>query len=161
MTTRIYIRARDPSNGARVVQDLLGLGLSPQRLQVIGKRLPADLPVKATRWQTRERALLPVALIGAVALPAIVALILAGISAGAALLLALLGAAVAGGWQWYRIDRTRAPLAAQQQSLSRGDLMIVADVEQSALGQVESRLAEQHPEVLLLGPDPAGSPPFP
>jgi hypothetical protein len=52
-------------------------------------------------------------------------------------------------------------VAAQQEALHHGDLLIVADVEPSALERVESYVAEQHPEVLLLGPDAGGSPPFP
>jgi hypothetical protein len=52
-------------------------------------------------------------------------------------------------------------LAVQQEALRSGDLMIVADVDSSAVERVQTHVAERHPEILLLGPDPAGSPPFP
>jgi hypothetical protein len=161
MTTRIFIRARNPNNGARVVEELLELGMPPERLQVYGKHIPDGLPVKAVRWQPQAMMLLPAMLIVAVALPLLTALLLGGIDAGAALLLALVGAGVGAAWQRYRTQPIHEDLAVQQEALRSGDLMIVADVDSSALERVQTHVAERHPEILLLGPDPAGSPPFP
>jgi hypothetical protein len=161
MTTPIHIRARDPDNGRRLVLELLDLGIPRERLRVYGRRIPAGLPVQAIRWHGTGAAAVPAAVAGAVALPALAAALLPVIGRWTVALLALLGAVIGAGWWQYRSNRRFAPVAAQQEALHHGDLLIVADVEPSALERVESFVAERHPEVLLLGPDAGGSPPFP
>ena len=161
MTTSIYIRARDPDNGARVVRELLQLGTDPTRLRVVGRRAPADLPVAFSRWRPPATRLAVPALVGALLLPALAIGLYGGLDALAGLMFALVGAAVGAGWHLSLRPRGREPLAAQAQALRRGELMIIADLEESALPRVEAQIAERHPEVLLLGPDPGGSPPFP
>jgi hypothetical protein len=161
MSTPIYIRARNPDNGARLVRDLLELGMDADRLQVVGRRLPAGLPVTAKRWRPPAVNLAVPVLIGAVALPVLGVLLFTTAEPASLLMLALLGAALGAGWQLSRRPQAREPLAAQADALRRGELMIIADLEKPDVHRIEEQIAERHPEVLLLGPDPAGSPPFP
>ena len=161
MTTPIYIRARNPDNGARVVEELLALGIPRERLEVHGREIPAGLSVPAKRWRDRNMTLLPAALIGAVALPLLGALILGGIDPSVLLVLALLGAGAGLLSARGRLQDTRGRFGSQQQALRRGDLLIVAEVDHSDIERVENQIAERHPEVLVLGSDPGGSPPFP
>jgi len=161
MTSPIYIRARNPDNGARVVDELLALGIPSERLEVYGREIPASVSVRVKRWRGRNTTLLSAALIGAAALPALGALILGGIDLSVLLVLALLGASAGLFWARTRIHHTLTRLGPQQQALRRGDLLIVADVDQSDIERVENQIAERHPEVLVLGSDAGGSPPFP
>ena len=161
MTTPIYIRARNPDNGARLVRELLELGTEAERLRVVGRRIPADLPVAAKRWRPPALAVAVPALIGALALPTLGALLFSALEPFSLLLLALVGAALGAGWQLSRGPRAQDPLAAQADALRRGELIIIADLDDAEVRRVEAQVAERHPEVLLLGPDPAGSPPFP
>jgi hypothetical protein len=160
MTTTIYIRARDPDNGRRLVDELLESGFDPARLHVYGRRLPTDLPVAATHWRSTPVAILPGAVAGAVLLPALIAL---AVPSGmpALLLVAVLGAAGGGLWSLARQRRRQRPLQAQRQALSDGEMLIAADVEQGQIGDMEARIAGRHPEMLVLGADAGGSPPFP
>jgi len=105
--------------------------------------------------------LLPAVLIGAVALPSLGALLLGGIELSMLLLLTLLGASAGLVWGRGRLHDTQTRFGAQQQALRRGDLLIVAEVDHSDIERVENQIAERHPEVLVLGSDPGGSPPFP
>ena len=161
MTTTIYIRARNPDNGARVVEELLALGIPRERLEVHGRHIPAGVSVPAKRWRAPAATLLPATLVGAVALPLLGALLLAGSDVRTLLLLALLGAGAGVVWARNRLQATHEQFGAQQQALRRGELMIVADVDQADVQRVENHIATRHPEVLVLGPDPGGSPPFP
>jgi hypothetical protein len=161
MSTPIYIRARHPDKGVRLVRELLELGTPAERLQVVGRRLPADLPVAARRWQPPAVGVAVPALIGAIGLPVLGALLFSAMEALSILMLALLGAALGAGWQLTRSTGSKDPLTAQRDALRRGELIIIADLDDAEVRRVETQIAERHPEVLLLGPDPAGSPPFP
>lgn len=161
MTTPIYIRARNPDNGKRVVEELLTLGIPRERLELFGRRIPAGLSVRATQWGSDKATLVPAVLVGAVGLPLLAALLLAGIDPVAGLVLALLGGGAGALWAGSRRQRAPAQLGLQPEALKPDDLIIVADLEQSDLQRVETQIAEHHPEVMVLGPDPQGSPPFP
>jgi hypothetical protein len=161
MTTSIYIRARDPENGARVVEDMLALGLPPERLKVYGKRIPEGLRVQAIRWHRGILSIVLAAIAGAIAFAVVGAVLLIGIDAETAELLALVGAGTGAFWQQSRLSRRYAAVSAQKDALRHGDMMIVADVDNAELEWVETQVAESHPEVLLLGTDPGGVPPFP
>ncbi|MGB5833940.1 MAG: hypothetical protein WBG92_18400 [Thiohalocapsa sp.] len=161
MTTPIYIRARNPDNGARVVEELLALGIPRERLEVHGRAIPAGVSVPTKRWRDRNTTLLWAALIGAAVLPLLGALILGGIDLSMLLVLALSGAGVGLVWARGRLHDSQTRFGPQQQALRRGDLLIVAEVDRSDIERVENQIAERHPEVLVLGSDPGGSPPFP
>jgi hypothetical protein len=161
MTTTIYIRAREPDNGRRLIDELLQQGLSADRLHVYGKHLPQGLPVEATRWRNTASSILPGALLGAVAVPAIWLVLFKMPSTLYVLLLGLLGAAVGGWWSLYRERREDSPLNAQRQAMQHGELMIAADVDDDEVKEMEQRISQRHPEMMMLGPDAKGSPPFP
>lgn len=161
MTTTIYIRAREPENGRRLIDELLAEGISTERLHVYGNTLPQGLPVEATRWRSAPTAVLPGAVIGAVALPVLWLVFFQAPSEAMTLLLAVLGGLAGGAWSLRRERHVQTPLSAQRQALSRGEMLIAAKVDDERVGEVERQIAERHPEMLMLGPDPAGSPPFP
>jgi len=160
MTTPIYIRVRNPDNGVRVVEGLLQLGIARDRLRAHGRRIPADLPVTATPWRGSAATLLPAMLVGAAGVLLLGGLIF-GTDPWTFLLLVLIGAGIGALWGRRRLEDERARFGPQRQALDQGDLMIVADLEQSDVQRVETYVSEQHPEVLVLGTDPGGSPPFP
>ncbi|TVQ85029.1 MAG: hypothetical protein EA400_16595 [Chromatiaceae bacterium] len=161
MTSPIYIRARDPDNGARVLDELLTLGVPRNRLEVYGRQIPAGLRVRARRWRNAAATLQGAAALGAITLPLLGILIMRGMAPVSGLLLALLGAVVGVLSAQAFLHRTQAALGPQQESLRRGDLMIVANLDRSEMQRVEAHITKHHPEILLLGRDPAGSPPFP
>ncbi|WP_058558263.1 hypothetical protein [Thiohalocapsa sp. ML1] len=161
MTTTLYIRAREPENGRRLIDELLSEGFSADRLHVYGNNLPQGLRVEATRWRSTPTAVLPGAVIGAVALPILWLLLFQTPSQTMALLLAIVGGLAGGAWSLRRERHVQTPLSAQRQALTRGELLIAAKVDDERVGEVERQISERHPEMLMLGPDPAGSPPFP
>jgi hypothetical protein len=161
MTTTLYIRAREPENGRRLIDELLAEGFSAERLHVYGNTLPQGLPVAATRWRSTATAVLPGAVIGAVALPVLWVALLQTPSEALVLILALIGGLAGGAWSLRRERHVQTPLSAQRQALSHGELLIAAQVDDERVGEVERQISERHPEMLMLGPDPAGSPPFP
>jgi len=160
MSTTIFIRAREPDNGRRLIDELLQSGFDPARLHVYGRRLPPDLPVAATTWRTGPEAMLPGAVAGALVLPAVVWVALP------LHILGLLALAAGGGfggaaWSIARRRRSQGALEAQRQALEDGEMMIAASVDDAQIKSVEDRIAERHPELLVLGADASGSPPFP
>ncbi|MCF7996934.1 MAG: hypothetical protein K9L88_19190 [Chromatiaceae bacterium] len=161
MTTRIYIRARDPQNGRRLVEELIADGIHPEAFTLIGQQLPSGLPVKTRRWRSDASALLRGALIGAAGMLAVSLLLLQALQPFALLTLIVIGAAIGGGW-WLRRNRSaNLPLSAQQQALQDGELLIEADLPDAVAPRIEERVSQGHPEFLVLGPDAGGSPPFP
>jgi len=161
MNNTIYIRVRHPDNGVRVADELISLGIPRDRVHVYARRIPAGLPVQTTRWRSRDQTRMAAAVVGAVSLPLLVGLLLGGSDAVTTLVLALLGAAAGllSARAWSR--RAHVDFGIQEEALKRGELMIVAELDQSKVQDIETRIAERHPEVMVLGSDPAGSPPFP
>ncbi len=161
MTNPLYIRARDPDNGRRVLDELLTLGVPQSRFEVYGRQIPAGLPVRARRWRNTATTLPAAAALGAMTLPLLGMLSMGGMTPVSGLLLALLGALVGVLAAQALLRSTQADLGPQQEALRRGDLIIVANLDPSDMERVEAHISERHPEILLLGRDPSGSPPFP
>lgn len=160
MTRHLFIRVRNPSLLPPLIQELQGLGLPLQHIRVYGNEAPRGLPVDVVRWRSRSRALLEGAAVGG-AIPVLAALSLGG-PLGLDLLAMLIVAAALGGlirlW-WLRVRS--APLDPQRKALSDGELVISLIVDDDRLGSVQPALAKRHPELMILGSDPAGTPPFP
>ncbi len=161
MSTRIYIRARDPQNGRRLVEELIADGVPSDAFTLIGKQVPDGLPVHSRRWLDDSSAALRGALIGAGVMLAAALLLLQALEPLALLALVAIAAALGGGW-WLRRNRSaNLPLSAQQEALQAGELLIAADLPDAEAPRLEERVSERHPELLVLGPDVGGSPPFP
>jgi hypothetical protein len=161
MTTTIYIRAREPDNGRRLIDELLAQGIPPERLRVYGRHPPKGLPVQATRWQGTPMTVLPGAVIGAAVLAVIWLALFPTARGPSLLLLALLGAVIGGLWSLRRERDKTSPMDVQRASMGPREMMIAADVDDSRVSEIEQRIARDHPELLMLGPDASGSPPFP
>jgi hypothetical protein len=161
MTTTIYIRAREPENGRRLIDELLAQGIPRERLHVFGRQLPKGLPVEATRWQGTPMTVLPGAVIGAVVLAVVWLVLFPAASGPSLLLLALLGAVIGGLWSLRRERGKESPMDVQRASMGPREMMIAADLDDSRVPEIEQRIARDHPELLMLGPDASGSPPFP
>ncbi|MFW6259016.1 MAG: hypothetical protein ACOC26_05930 [Halochromatium sp.] len=160
MTTRIYIRARDPQNGRRLVEELIAEGVDPDALTLIGKQVPDGLPVHRRRWLDDSSAALRGALVSAGVVLA-VSLLFQVLEPWALLALVVIAAAMGGGWWVRRNRRANLPLSAQREAMQGGDLLIAADLPDTEAPRVEERVSQRHPELLVLGPDAGGSPPFP
>ncbi|NBC14938.1 MAG: hypothetical protein GVY09_16705 [Gammaproteobacteria bacterium] len=159
MTETLYVRAHEPGTAERVVNELLDREhVSPERLHAYGKRLPGGLRVEATRWRSTALAILPGAVVGAVAVPFLWLVVVETPSDVATLALGLIGAVAAGGWSLMHERRKDSPMNAQKRAMRHGDLLIAADVDDSEADAVERRIADSHPEVDVLGSDPAQRP---
>lgn len=159
-TTQLFIRVRRPAMALMLVEELLEQGVAREGIRVYGRHPPKTLPVAVTRWRTDNSALLEGASLGA-AMTLVLILLLGGLSPIAGLLLLLLGAAAGAGWWLLRSRSAVEPVDRQAELLRDGELVIAADVDSGALARIEKTLSARHPEVPILGPDPAGSPPFP
>jgi hypothetical protein len=143
-----------------LVEELMQEGVEREHIRVYGRHPPKALPVAVTRWRTDNAALVEGAAVGAAAV-LLAMLLLGGLSPVAGVLLLLLGAAGGAGW-WLLSSRNAVePVSRQAELLRNGEHVIAADVASDDLERIEKRLSERHPEVPILGPDPAGSPPFP
>ena len=157
MTSTIYIHAHEPTEGRRLIDELLEQGFERRQLHVYGKDLPGGLPVEATRWRNTFMAILPGALVGAVALPSLSAIFFRRPSEGLVLLLGLIGAAVVGTWSLLHERRKASPMNAQQSAMRHGEMMIAASVDADRVSEIEQRIARDHPDMSMLGPDAGGS----
>jgi len=159
MSETLYVRAHEPGAAERVVNELLDREhFSPERLHAYGKRLPGGLRVEATRWRSTALAILPGAVVGAVAVPFLWLVVVETPSDVATLALGLIGAVVAGGWSLMHERHKDSPMNAQKRAMRHGNLLIAADVGARDRDAVERRIAEAHPEVDVLGSDPAQRP---
>lgn len=162
--SNLYLRAREPANAQRVLEELLADGIPRNRMRAhaaVGRELP-ELPVTPVRWRSRGRAALEGAGYGVVVgivLGAILALL--GDSGVGGMALILLGAAAGALWLLLRNSAVNRDVAPQTMSLSRGEVVIVLQLDDADIPRVEERIQQRHPEVLVLGADPAGTPPFP
>lgn len=157
MSTTLYIRAGEPTAGRRLIDELLGQGFEPGQLHAYGKQLPGGLPVEGTHWRNAFMAFLPGAVVGAVALPFLWPVLFKTPGTVEVLLLAGIGAVIAGGWSLLHERRKASPMNAQRQAMRRGELMVAADVDEDRRADVEQRIRQEHPEMDLLGSDPAGN----
>jgi hypothetical protein len=160
MTTQVFIRIREPANGRALISELLEDGIASAQIRAYGNSRPAHLPVTGIPWRSEPRAALEGAALGAGVM--FILVLFAGIAnAASGLLLVLLGAAGGGGWWLLHNRRRMAPVAAQSQALRDGELLLAVDVDDADVGEFERRINARHPEMLVLGADAAGSPPFP
>lgn len=161
MTTRIFIRARDPQNGRRVVEEFFNDGIHPDAFTLIGRDLPDGLPVRRIRWRSDASAALQGAGIGAAAILVLALVLLPTVDPWGLLALVLAATVVGGGWWWGANRRVNRPVAAQREALAKGDLLIAADLPDEEAPRFAERVNQRHPELLVLGADAGGSPPFP
>jgi hypothetical protein len=160
MTTEVFIRIREPANSRALISELLEDGFSNAQIRAYGNSLPAELPVTGIPWRSEPRAVLEGAALGAGVMLVLV-LFTGVVNAASGLILVLLGAAGGGAWWLLHNRRRMAPVAAQSQALRDGELLLAVDVDDAEVGQFERRINARHPEMLVLGADAAGSPPFP
>ena len=146
-----------PAEGRQLIDELLHQGFQARQLHVYAKDIPGDLPVEATHWRNGFLAFLPGGIVGAAALPTLWQLRFPTPSQSLVLVLALLGAAVCGGWTLAHERRKPSPINARQSAMRRGEMMIAAEVEDGRVVEVERRIAGAQPGVAMLGPDPMGS----
>ncbi|MFD2110380.1 hypothetical protein ACFSJC_00820 [Thiorhodococcus fuscus] len=163
MVNRIYLKAPEFVKVRQLIDELLGEGLEPASISAHAARKPRgdDLPVELIVHRTWERALIDGGVLGALfASPITAALWLIGDGLLGVLVL-VLGAGVGGAFAALRARIANRDIAPQFAALRRGELLIVATVDHAAIGGIEDRIKERHPEVVVLGTDPAGTPPFP
>lgn len=163
MTTNIYLRARTFGKIRQLIDKLLGGGVEPARICVhaAGKPRGGDLPVMLVVHRTWARALVEGGILGALfASPITAALLLIGDVLFAVSVL-VLGAGVGGVFAALRARIANRDIAPQFDALRRGDLLLVLAGDDAAIGAIQDRITARHPEVAVLGSDPAGTPPFP
>jgi hypothetical protein len=162
--SNLYLRAREPANAQRVLEELLADGIPRQRMRAhaaVGRKLP-ELPVAPVRWRSGGRAALEGAgygIVVGIVLAAAVALL--GDTGAGGITLILLGAAAGAVWMLVRNNAVNRDVAPQAMSLRRGEVIIVLQLDDADMSQVEARIQQRHPELMILGADPAGTPPFP
>jgi hypothetical protein len=161
MTTPIYIRARDPENGRRLVEEWLQSGAHPDAVTLTGQQLPKDLPVRRMRWRSDKNAAFQGAGFGAAAMLVLALLLLPMLEPVGLLALVMVAAGVGGGWWLITNRRANGPVAAQREALESGELLIVVDLPDAEATRFAERVNQRHPELLVLGVDASGSPPFP
>lgn len=161
----IYISAPEHQLVAQIAGELLGDGFPPRRIRVYSAH-PQDapeLPVGLVRYRSPGGAMtvggiggaavgaligLPLLVYGGFGLAPMLVTVVAGGVAGA--LIRLWFANGLGG-ELYRLD----------DSLQAGQVVMAVDVEKPQIGEIERRVKNRHPEVLVHGTDPEGTPPFP
>jgi len=89
------------------------------------------------------------------------AVALLGDTGAGGITLILLGAAAGAVWMLVRNNAVNRDVAPQAMSLRRGEVIIVLQLDDADMPQVEARIQQRHPELMILGADPAGTPPFP
>jgi hypothetical protein len=160
MMTHIYLRARVLGTVRQLIDDLSGERIEPTRICVHAARnlLGTDLPVTLIIHRTWSRALFEGGAIGALfASPFTAALWLMGDVVLAALVL-VLGAGIGGVFGAPRARIANREIAPQLDALRRGELLLVIAVaDQAAIGALHDRIKARHPEVAVLGSDPADS----
>ncbi|WP_200333301.1 hypothetical protein [Thiocystis violacea] len=163
MMTNIYLRARTFGKVRRLIDELLGEGVEPARICVhaAGKPREADLAVTLIIHRTWARALVEGGILGALfASPITAALWLIG-DVPFAVSVFVLGAGVGGVFAALRARIANRDIAPQFNALRRGELLLVLAGDHAAIGAIQDRIKARHPEVAVLGSDPAGTPPFP
>ena len=160
MTRELFVRARNPGALPPLIEELQALGVSRERIRVYGNEAPPDLAVEVIPWRSRSRAVLEGASVGAV-LALLLGLALGGWVLPDVFALFVLGAAIGGLSRLLWIRARTGALSAQRLALSAGELVLSIEVEGERLGEVEDSLSNRHPELMILGSDPAGTPPFP
>ncbi len=163
LTTPVYLRAREVSTARRLIDELLGDGIENERIRVHAARRARGLRLPVTRitYRTPPQALIDGAAIGALFASLITVLLLLIGAVELAVLVLVLGAAVGGIFGLLQTQLANREIEPQLDALRRGELVLVLELDHDEIGQVEDRIKARHPEVAVLGGDPAGTPPFP
>lgn len=155
----LYMVAPGAPEAERLIKDLLSSGMDIEDARVYaGRGVALELPEEVTLWVVRPVGGLVFAglglggLLGAAAGAAqgsaVAGLVLgAALGAGAALVLA----------RWWR-PRSLGPL---RPLVDRGEVVVKVRVPKDRLEPLEERVKQHHPEIMVRGVDPSGSPPFP
>lgn len=163
MMNRIYLKARAFEKVRQLIDELLDERVEPGQILVHAAEKPrgADLPVTLIIHRTLAQASIEGGALGALfASPVSVALWLVGDTVLGVLAL-ILGAGVGGVFTALRALSANRSIAPQSEALRRGELLLVVTVDHAAIGPVQDRIKARHPEVAVLGSDPAGTPQFP
>ncbi len=161
--TTIYLKARQGAIISQIIDELLldGIALDQMRVHAAHKLHKGEFAVACVRHRSLARALGEGAAMGALfATPVVVAALLAG-AAMLALPVILLGAGIGGIFAALHARLLDKEIAPQANALDRGALLLAIEVAHANVGAIQDRIKERHPEVIVLGADPAGTPPFP
>jgi hypothetical protein len=167
---RIYARIPQIHAVRGAVDQLLQEGVEAKRIRLFSRR-PADLaelPVRVSSLRPTVRVVSRGAAAGAV-IGLVLFILLASVIGptgwvpalafiiGCALLGGVAGVAIPAG----ALNREAREVARRQGGLSRGETVLMMDVQDAKAPQIEQNLSRKHPEIAVLGTDPAGTPPFP
>lgn len=165
---RVYVTVPNPEHTEAVVRELLNEGVKSERIRVflMDPLKQPSLPVAVSRYRPLRSAMLRNGLVGgSIGVLLLLSMIAAGLTAGrpgGVLMLVLYGLAGAlvgmmvGSWG----SRGRE-VRDLEDTLLRGEAVMVVRLEAEEVGRVERQLKSAYPELLILGTDPSGTPPFP
>lgn len=161
----VYMTTPDHALMGQIAGELLKEGVAAGRIRVFGNEQDAsdDFPVRTVRYHSPVSNMVFGSLVGgAVGLLLGLPLLMLG-QFGLAPLLALVvasgvGAALLRVWFGYGPDVEMYRL---EETLQRGDAVMVLDLKTARIAAVERFVKERHPQVRILGTDTQGSPPFP
>lgn len=165
---RLYVTVPKPELTETVVEELLNEGVKAERIRlfVMQALKQPSLPVAVSRYLPSRSAMLRGGLVGGVAgVLLLLSMIAAGLTAGgwgAVLMLLLYGLAGALLGMMLALWGSRGREVRElEDALLRGEAVMVVGLEAGEVGRVERQLKSAHPELLILGTDPSGTPPFP
>ena len=161
---RLFVTTSEYALLSETVDELLRDGLTTPQIRVFSTRPEQlrELAVKITRYRSPGANMVFGAAVGATAgVLAGVALMLAGFGITPVLVLVVafaIGGALSRLWfghglagELYRLD----------DAMRHGNAVMVLDVDPGRVAPLQNRLSQRHPELLVLGADPEGTPPFP
>jgi hypothetical protein len=167
---RIYASIAERQTARAAIDELLHDGVEAQRIHLFSPDPQGlgTLPVRVSRLRRPRQVMWRGAAMGAAAGVAIVVILapLAGPTGGAPALVIVLLSALIGGFVARQMlaggaDREALAVIRGQGGLKSDKTVLLVDVQDDRAQEVERKLKQAHPEVAVLGTDPAGSPPFP
>jgi hypothetical protein len=165
---RVYVTVPNPELTEAVVRELLNEGVKAERIRlfVMQPLKQPSLPVAVSRYRPPRSAVLRGGLAGGVVgVLLLLSMIAAGLTAGgleAVLMLLLYGVAGALVGMMLGLWGSRGREVRElEDALLRGEAVMVVGLEAEEVARVERQLKSAHPELLILGTDPSGTPPFP
>jgi len=165
---RVYVTVPNPELTEAVLRELLTEGVKAERIRVFLMQplKQPPLPVAVSRYRPPRSVMLRGGLAGgSVGVLLLLSMIAAGLTAGgpgAVLTLLLYGLAGALVGMMVGLWGSRGrEVRDLEDALLRGEAVMVVGVEAEEVGRVERQLKSAHPELLILGTDPSGTPPFP
>jgi predicted lipid-binding transport protein (Tim44 family) len=164
----VYVTVPKPELTEAVVRELLNEGVKAERIRlfVMQPLKYPSLSVAVSRYRPPRSAMLRGGLVGGVVgVLLLLSMIAAGLTAGglgAVLMLLLYGlaGALVGMMLGFWGSRSRE-VRELEDALLRGEAVMVVGLEAEEVARVERQLKSAHPELLILGTDPSGTPPFP